>query len=46
MRKIIAFLQVSVDCFIEGPNKDVDWMIIDDGEDGGRLMKCSILQTP
>ena len=33
MRKIIAFLQVSVDGFIEGPDKAVDWMIIDDGEE-------------
>ena len=33
MRKIIAFLQVSVDGFIEGPNKEVDWMMIDDDEE-------------
>lgn len=33
MRKIIAFLQVSVDGFIEGPNREVDWMIIDDDEE-------------
>ncbi|MPZ08530.1 MAG: dihydrofolate reductase, partial [Nitrososphaeraceae archaeon] len=33
MRKIIASLQVSVDGFIEGPNKEVDWMMIDDDEE-------------
>jgi dihydrofolate reductase len=33
MRKIIAFLQVSVDGFIEGPNREVDWMMIDDDEE-------------
>ena len=33
MRKIIAFLQVSVDGFIEGPNKEVDWMMVDDEEE-------------
>lgn len=33
MRKIIASLQVSVDGFIEGPNKEVDWMMVDDEEE-------------
>jgi dihydrofolate reductase len=33
MRKIIAALQISVDGFIEGPNKEVDWMMVDDEEE-------------
>lgn len=33
MRKIIASLQVSVDGFIEGPNKEADWMMVDDEEE-------------
>ena len=33
MRKIITSLQVSVDGFIEGPNKEVDWMMVDDEEE-------------
>jgi hypothetical protein len=33
MRKIIASLQVSVDGFIEAPNKEVDWMMVDDEEE-------------
>jgi hypothetical protein len=33
MRKIIAFLQVSVDGFIEGPSREVDWMMVDDEEE-------------
>jgi len=37
MRKIIAFLQVSVDGFIEGPNKEVDWMMVDDEEEWREL---------
>jgi dihydrofolate reductase len=37
MRKIIAFLQVSVDGFIEGPNREVDWMMVDDEEEWREL---------
>lgn len=32
MRKIIAALQTSVDCFIEGPNGEMDWAMAEDEE--------------
>ncbi len=32
MRKIIAALQVSVDGFIEGPNRELDWAMAEDEE--------------
>jgi dihydrofolate reductase len=32
MRKIIAALQTSVDCFIEGPNGELDWAMAEDEE--------------
>ncbi|MFZ0346395.1 MAG: dihydrofolate reductase family protein [Nitrososphaeraceae archaeon] len=32
MRKIIAFLQTSVDGFIEGPNGELDWAMAEDEE--------------
>jgi dihydrofolate reductase len=32
MRKIIAALQTSVDCFIEGPNREIDWAMAEDEE--------------
>jgi dihydrofolate reductase len=32
MRKIIAALQTSVDCFIEGPNREMDWAMAEDEE--------------
>lgn len=32
MRKIIAFLQTSVDDFIEGPNGELDWAMAEDEE--------------
>jgi dihydrofolate reductase len=32
MRKIIAALQTSVECFIEGPNGEMDWAIEEDEE--------------
>ncbi len=32
MRKIIAALQVSVDGFIEGPNGELDWAMVEDEE--------------
>jgi len=32
MRKVIAALQVSVDGFIEGPNGEMDWAMMDDEE--------------
>jgi dihydrofolate reductase len=32
MRKIIAALQISLDGFIEGPNKELDWAMADDEE--------------
>jgi dihydrofolate reductase len=32
MRKIIAALQTSVDCFIAGPNGEMDWAIEEDEE--------------
>jgi dihydrofolate reductase len=32
MRKIIAALQTSVECFIEGPNGEMDWAIAEDEE--------------
>ena len=32
MRKIIAALQTSVDCFIEGPNGEMDWATAEDEE--------------
>jgi dihydrofolate reductase len=30
MRKIILFMSVSVDGFIEGPNREIDWHVVDD----------------
>jgi len=30
MRKVILFVQVSLDGFFEGPNKDIDWHMVDD----------------
>jgi dihydrofolate reductase len=32
MGKIIAALQLLVDCFIEGPNGEMDWAMAEDGE--------------
>jgi hypothetical protein len=32
MRKIIAALQTSVDGFLEGPNKELDWAMVEDEE--------------
>ena len=32
-----------MDGFIEGPNKEVDWMMVDDEEEWRELMKRSIL---
>ena len=32
MRKIIAALQISVDGYIEGSNKELDWMMAEDEE--------------
>jgi dihydrofolate reductase len=32
MRKIIASLQTSVDGFIEGPNGELDWAMVEDEE--------------
>jgi dihydrofolate reductase len=32
MRKIIAALQTSVDCFIEGPNREMGWAMSEDEE--------------
>lgn len=32
MRKIIAALQTSVDGFIEGPNRELDWAMAEDEE--------------
>jgi hypothetical protein len=32
MRKIIAALQTSVDCFIAGPNGEMDWAMTEDEE--------------
>ena len=32
MRKVIAALQTSVDGFIEGPNRELDWAMADDEE--------------
>lgn len=32
MRKIIAYLQTSVDGFIEGPKGELDWAMADDEE--------------
>lgn len=30
MRKIILWMSVSVDGFIEGPNREIDWHVVDD----------------
>ena len=30
MRKIILWMSVSVDGFIEGPGRDIDWHLVDD----------------
>ena len=32
MRKVIAALQTSLDGYIEGPNKELDWMMAEDEE--------------
>jgi dihydrofolate reductase len=32
MRKVIAALQTSVDGYIEGPNKELDWAMAEDEE--------------
>jgi dihydrofolate reductase len=32
MRKVIAALQTSVDGYIEGPNKELDWAVMEDEE--------------
>jgi dihydrofolate reductase len=32
MRKIIAALQTSVDGFIDGPNRELDWAMTEDEE--------------
>jgi dihydrofolate reductase len=32
MRKIIAALQVSLESFIEGPNGEMDWVMVEDEE--------------
>ena len=42
MRKIILSLAVSLDGFIEGPNKEVDWMIFD--EETGLALNTFIQQ--
>lgn len=31
MRKLILMMSVSVDGFIEGPNREIDWHMVDDG---------------
>jgi dihydrofolate reductase len=30
MRKVILSMMVSLDGFIEGPNRDIDWHIVDE----------------
>ena len=30
MRKVIYYMMVSLDGFIEGPNRELDWAIIDE----------------
>ena len=30
MRKIILMMSVSVDGFIEGPSREIDWHVVDD----------------
>jgi hypothetical protein len=30
MRKVILFVQVSLDGFFEGPKKEIDWHMVDD----------------
>src|SRR5688572_5193444 len=37
MRKLIAALQTSVDGFIEGPNRELDWAMRDDREEWQEL---------
>jgi dihydrofolate reductase len=32
MRKIIAYFQMSLDGFIEGPNGEMDWVMAEDEE--------------
>lgn len=38
MRKIILDLAVTLDGFVEGPNGEVDWCIMDDDMDFGRFL--------
>ena len=30
MRRVILMMSVSVDGFIEGPNREIDWHMVDD----------------
>jgi dihydrofolate reductase len=30
LRKIVLMMSVSLDGFIEGPNRDIDWHMVDD----------------
>ena len=34
MRKLKLQMQISVDCFVAGPNGELDWMAQDEGDDG------------
>jgi hypothetical protein len=43
MRKVIAALQTSVDGYIEGPNKELDWAMAEMKRLGRTLMKYSTL---
>lgn len=38
MKKIILDLAVSLDGFIEGPNREIDWCIMDDDMDFGGFL--------
>lgn len=45
MRKIILDLAVSLDGFIEGPNGEIDWIVMDDSLGGGLVDFLSGIDT-
>lgn len=45
MRKIVLFMSISLDGFIEGPNRELDWHMVDD-ELHNHLMKSSAPWAP
>ena len=40
MRKVVLMMSVSLDGFIEGPNREIDWHLVDD-ELHSRVQRCA-----